>query len=144
VASIPAYWERDTALVSNILGTDLDSKAAGTWTITTALDNTAGLWFYADFKLILGSCNPAAATSIKIAMFTSLDGTNWPDFTDGNEREWTTRIIPAGSSVKTLNAWGWRIPPFKCRFQITHAMSVSTAASGNSLTYWLYRERSGT
>jgi hypothetical protein len=95
-------------------------------------------------KLVLGSVNPAAVSNIKIALYMSLDGTNWPDFTDGNEEIAVYRTIPAGSSVKALNAWRWDIGPFKYRIQITHAMSVSTAASGNSFTYWLHRDRSVT
>ena len=141
MSTISSYWERDSALVSNILGTDFDSKAAASVNaITTIIDNTAGFWFYAMFYPQLGSVNPAAGGSIFMEFFASLDGTNYPDLTANSGFDSLTFLVSSGSSAKNLCPKFIRLPPFKIKMQLTNNMSVSTAASANSLTYWKFRE----
>jgi hypothetical protein len=139
--NVPVQWQRTA--VTNILSTDFDSKAAGTHTIASAIDNSAGSYMYLYLQLILGSLNPGANTNLTIRLYSSYDDTNYPDLTIGNENWSGTRIIPSGSGIKTPCAWDRIVlGPFKYKATITHAMSVSTASSGNSLFGWLYRENS--
>lgn len=143
MADIPMKWDL-AAIGSNILSTDLDSKASSATTInmvTSILDMSDGEYMSAVFELVLASINSTAGGYIRMMLWCSVDGTNYINQHIDNPCFDIQKTIVAGTSAKRQSFSFENLPPFKFKIGIIQATGVTTAASGNELKVRKWREK---
>ena len=147
MADIPVQFQIESAIGSNILSTDLNSKASSATAInlvTTTLDMSAATYLSAAFELVLGSITPTAGGYITLCLWSSVDGTNFVDQTLDAVCFQQTRVLLTGASAKRCCFAFENLPPLVYKIGIINASGSSTASSGNTLAVRKWREKAVT
>jgi hypothetical protein len=92
-----SYNTADTA----VAGASMNALANGAFALGAAIDNTSGLYLYADLQLVLSSAVavPAGLPTIAIWLLPAIDGTNYPNPPGG-----TAVLGPTNLVVGTISA----------------------------------------
>lgn len=132
---------------TSIMTTELNSLASTGSAISSAIDNDASQYIYADFELVITyGTNPTAGTVIELYIIRQVDGSNYEDGST------TGPVVPANGLVGAFKlratTSGQRIivplivlPPGDFKVMVWSRTSGQTAAaSGNTLIMRAYTQ----
>ena len=134
-----------------VLSTGLDSLANLTWSgLSAEQDNTTNGYLFADIIVDLASLTPTGAdAAIEVYLVPSVDGTNYPNFTEsGTSEEQENNAYFVGSVSLSLDTEAQHqvirqveLPAGKFKIGIRNQANVGLGASGNTvkLRYWTYK-----
>ena len=134
-----------------VLSTELNTLADATWSsLSSEIDNSTNGYMFADVEVYLASLTPTGAdAAIEIYLVPTIDGTNYPNYTEsGNSEEQENNQYFVGSVSLSLDAEiqihsirGVELPPGKFKIGARSQAGPSLASSGNTvkLRYWTYK-----
>lgn len=126
------------------LTTELNSLTNGALSAASAAyDNSANLFQYISFELVLTSLTPTGTPACYLYLIESLDGTNYEDLTTSatHAQKWGFPMSTA-TAAKRISSGIILLPPFKVKVALLNQAGPTLAASGNALTPYVYNEQS--
>lgn len=142
---LSGYKAAATAVVFTGATQDLDSLADNEWTsLSDEIDNSSNLYAYADLEVVLGSAAFTGADSeLEIFLVPSVDGTNYPDWTDNvtteeqeNEAHYVGAVRTSGATAaQRLVLRSVELPNGKYKYGFRNRTGVALAASGNTVKW---------
>lgn len=152
-------WSGYKAAAAEALdGANLDSLADGCLAAAgealdtiTEIDNTSTKYLYADFELSLASLDITARSVCNLFIISTVDGTDYPDYTVDHSTPANVVLAEANFFVKAIEfhaanaaqrqtARGVVLPPGKFRVAIMNKLGVAFASSSNTLKWRPYNE----
>ena len=126
------------------LTTELNSLANGSLsTLSSAIDNTTGLYEYLAVEVALASINPSGTPYVTVYLFYSLDGTNYEDGSASASHAVAVSLpVTTGSSAKRAVSRHIPLQPLPFKLAVQNNTGVALAASGNTLRYRRFNEQS--
>lgn len=124
---------------------DFNGLADGEWcSLSDEIDNSSNLYAYADLEIVLGSAAFTGADSqLEVFLVPSVDGSNYPDWTDNvtsdeqeNEQYFVGAVTTSGAtSAQRLVLRDVELPNGKYKYGLRNQTGVALAGSGNTLKW---------